>query len=373
VNALNRIEKFIFESEPWKLILLISLLTILKTGIWYAPSLNASLAIAQDPFVNPFTDPYAHFLFWSWLGPFLAWLIGATTKGQFFAFHLLFSLLFTILFTKVAFSRFSDSAARSSLIIFSVLPVSATGYFWVGTDSITLFLMILVLGFYESLLFAFFIGILIGIQHFEQGFFAVAGLLFAVSLSHKQGYKLRYSWEYCLAILVGVILGKICLYLIFQKFSIEVNSGRMFWLIGHLKSLLGQFFFHSQYIIWSMLGLGWLVALRFMDWGKNSIPFFITLLGLCLLLQVSEDQTRVLAVITFPLVAVYWLLNPDFLEKLTRKEISLLFTVWILMPWGWTWVGKPKWSVFPFDVAYILHRIFGWFSVPADPSFWPFG
>jgi len=121
------------------------------------------------------------------------------------------------------------------------------------------------------------------------------------------------------------------------------------------------------------LGLGWLVALRFMDWGRNSAPFFITLAGLCLLLPVSEDQTRVLAVITFPLVAVYWLLNKDFLEKLTRKEISLLFTAWTLIPWGWTWVGEPKWSVFPYDVAYIMHRIFGWFSVPADPSFWPFG
>jgi len=373
MNVLDKVERFIFESELWKLILVISILTLLKTGIWHTPSLNASLAIAQNPFVNPFTDPNAHFLFWSWLGPFLAWLIGATSKWQFFGFHLLFSLAFTFLFTKLVFSRFSDVAARSSLIIFSALPVSATAYFWVSTDSITLFLMVLALVIPGSLAVVFFVGILIGMQHFEQGFFAAAGLLFAVSLSYLQGYSLKYSWKYCLLILLGIIFGKLLLYFIFYQSSIELNSGRMYWLIAHLRSLLSQFFFHSQFILWSVLGLGWLVALRFMDWGRNSAPFFITLAGLCLLLPVSEDQTRVLAVITFPLVAVYWLLNKDFLEKLTRKEISLLFTAWTLIPWGWTWVGEPKWSVFPYDVAYIMHRIFGWFSVPADPSFWPFG
>jgi hypothetical protein len=143
VNALNRIEKFIFETELWKLILVISFLTVVKTGVWHTPSLNASLEIAQNPFINPFSDPNAHFLFWSWLGPFLAWLVGATSKWQFFALHLLFSLAFTFLFTKMVFSRFSDAVARSSLIIFSALPVSATAYFWVSTDSITLFLMVL--------------------------------------------------------------------------------------------------------------------------------------------------------------------------------------------------------------------------------------
>lgn len=372
MNALDRIEKFIFESEKWKLILVISLLTVIKTGIWYTPSLSFSLQIAQNPFVNPFTDPNAHFLFWSWLGPFLAWLIGATSKWQFFAFHLLFSLSFTFLFTKLVFSRFSDSVSRSSLVLFSALPVSATAYFWVSTDSITLFLMTLALSFPGSLAFVFIIGILVGMQHFEQGFFAAAGLLFAISLSSRQGYTLKYSWKYALAILLGTISGKFFLYLIFNHFLIDLNSGRLYWLIGHLRSLLSQFFFHSQFIVWSVLGLGWLVALRFTDWGRNSIPFFITLIGLCLLLPVSEDQTRVLAVITFPLIAVYWLLNPDFIEKLTKREISLLFTAWVLVPWGWTWVGAPKWSVFPYDVAYILHKVFGWFSVPADPSLWPF-
>lgn len=372
MNVISKIEKFIFESEAWKLILVISLLTLFKTGIWYIPNLGGPQAIAQNPFVNPFSDPNAHYLFWSWLGPFLAWLIGATGKLQFFTFHLFFSLAFTLLFIKIAFNAFPKDLARSSLILFSALPVSATAYFWVGLDSITLFLMLLALAFPGSLVFTFIVGLLLGMQHFEQGFFAASGLLFAISISHRQAYTLRYSWSFCLLLLIGVIAGKFLLFGLFNHYSIEVNSGRMYWLREHIHLLLNQFFFHFHHIIWSVLGLGWLVALRFTDWGTKSVPFFLTLAGLCLLLPVSADQTRVLAIITFPLVSVYWLLNQDFLEKLTKREISLLFTAWALMPWGWVWEGAPKWSAFPYDIAYILHRLFGWFDVSADPALWPF-
>jgi hypothetical protein len=97
------------------------------------------------------------------------------------------------------------------------------------------------------------------------------------------------------------------------------------------------------------------------------------LAGLCiLLLPVSEDQTRVLAIVTFPLVCVFWLFNQDFLENLQRWETSLIFVVWAMIPWSWVWRGMPKWSVFPYDVAFVLHKVFGWFDVPANPTLWPF-
>lgn len=372
MNAINKIEKFIFESEAWKLVLVIALLSIVKTGIWYIPNLGASQLVAQNPFANPFFDPNAHYLYWSWLGPFLAWLIGATGKWQFFAFHLFFSFSFTLLFIKVVFSNYTNEHARSSLVIFSSLPVSATAYFWVGSDSITLFLMLLALAIPSSQAFTFIIGVLLGMQHFEQGFFAAVGLLFSIAISHKQNYALRYSWRFCLILLFGIVAGKMVLLGIFNNYSIDINSGRMHWLKGHIYLLLNQFVFHFQYIIWSILGLGWLVAVRFADWGRKSVPFFITLAGLFLLLPVSGDQTRVLAIITFPLVAAYWLLNQDFLEKISRREICLLFIAWTLIPWGWVWGGIPKWSAFPYDVAYILHLMFGWFNIPSDPALWPF-
>ena len=370
--VLDKIEKFIFESAAWKIVLAILMISLIKTGIWYIPNIDLLINIAQNPFENPFSNPNQHYLFWNWLGPFLAWLVGATDRWRFFAFHFAFSLAFTAIFIRFIFVNLSDKSARISLIIFSCLPVSATSYFWVGVDSLTLFLMILSLSFPSSLLFVFVVAILLGMQHFEQGLFASSALLIAIYLSHRQGYALRYSWRFCAALLVGVIVGKIILHLIFDYSGIEVNSGRPRWLQTFFPVVIQQFFFHSQWIVWSALGLGWLVALRFIDWGKRSVPFFISLGALCLLLPIVGDQTRVFAMVTFPLIAAYWLFNEDFLGNLTKKEVSLLATAWTLMPWGWVWGGGARWSVFPHDVAYVLHRLFGWFNIPADPALWPF-
>ena len=373
MNALNQLEKFIFEAKAWKLILALVLLSLFKTGIWYIPIMHGSQMIAQNPFVNPFqADPNAHYVFWSWLGPFLAWLVGATSKGPFFVFHLLFSAAFTMLFMKVAFDNLPQAQARISVILFSVLPVSATAYFWVSYDSITLFLMMLALAFPRSLVATALAGLLLGMQHFEQGFVAAGGLLFAIAFSHRQGYLLRYSWKFCLALLLGTVAGKLLLVGIFDYHDIVVNSGRAHWVREHLDYLLSMFFFHIHAILWSVLGLGWLAALRFTDWGARSLPFFVALAGLCLLLPISADQTRVMAIVTFPLVTAYWLLNGDFLGKIRRVEVALLFALWAIMPWSWVWEGKPKWSVFPYDVAFVLHQAFGWFDVPANPSSWPF-
>lgn len=372
MNAINKIENFLFRSPTWKFILALFLLTFLKTGIWAIPNLWVSQIIAQNPFINPFYNPNTHYLFWSWLGPFLAWLLNATSAWKFFAFHLLFSIAFSMLFIRTIFKNLANEHARISLIIFFSLPASATAYFWVSPDSITLFLMLLALAFHRWLIFTFITGALLGMQHFEQGFFAALGLMFAVSTNKKQGNDLQYSVEFCLALLSGVMAGKFILFGVFSYYSINVNSGRLYWLHIHLYQLLSQFFFHFQYIIWSVLGLGWLVAIKFSDLGRRSVPFFKALAGLCLLLPITGDQTRVLAIITFPLICVYWLFNQDFLEKLNKPEASVFFVIWLIVPWGWVWDGIPKWSVFPYDLAFLLHQCFGWFDLPKTVAHWPF-
>jgi len=373
MKALDFIEDFIYKSPSWKLVSVILIATLFKTGIWYIPNLDASQLIAQNPFVNPFEDPNAHYLFWSWFGPFLAWFIGANGKWSFFFFHLFFSIAFTALFVRYVFKRFYDREARTSLILFSVIPVSATAYFWVSTDSITLFLMLLALAMPTNLVAVLLIGFCLGMQHFEQAFFGAGGVLFALLLSkycNKDRYDYSINWAFVL--LIGVIFGKIFLVCLFEYYDVTVNSGRSYWLKEHFSMLFYQFFFHFHYIIWSIFGIGWIVALKYIDQGKKAIPFFASLCSLMLLLPISGDQTRVLAIITFMLVAVYWLFNQELLAKINNQLVSMVFLFWLITPWGWCWGGVPKWSVFPYDVAYILHRFLGWFNVPANPALWPF-
>jgi hypothetical protein len=91
-----------------------------------------------------------------------------------------------------------------------------------------------------------------------------------------------------------------------------------------------------------------------------------------LLLVVSGDQTRVFAITSFPLICVFWLLGSDLSARLSDRFVSWLFLAWLVVPWGWVWAGEPKWSVFPYDIAYLLNWSLGWFSVPPNPALWPF-
>jgi hypothetical protein len=90
VNILEHIDRFIFESKLSKLISWLILASFVKVGIWHIPNIYASYAIAQNPFINPFSDPEAHYLLWSWLGPFLAWCLAINSEALFFIFHLFF-------------------------------------------------------------------------------------------------------------------------------------------------------------------------------------------------------------------------------------------------------------------------------------------
>lgn len=404
MKLLSWLEHCIFHAAAWRLVTLILLVTLFKTGIWYIPNLEMSLALALNPFANPFADPNAHYLAWNWLSPFIAWLLGIKAFWAFFLLHLGFAVTFTALFIHLAFARLPEREARVALILFALLPVSATAYFWAGPDALTLLLLLLAVGgilpsppftkggtgnqhllgspFAKGGLrgiFFLFIGILLGMQHFEQALFAAGGLLFAQILCRSLPSKRSSpaglaapTIKFPLTLLVGIAIGKLALTGIFGHFDMQVNSGRAFWLQEHLALLLETFFFHLHHILWTVLGLGWLVALKYADQGRQALPFFLALAGLLLLLLVSADQTRVLAIITFPLLAVYWLFNRPFLASFTNQQVAWLLLLWLLIPWGWVWIGEPRTSALPFDIAWLLHSVFGWFEIPENPAMWPF-
>lgn len=364
---------FIDSSKRWKFIAIVLAISLVKTGIWYIPNFEASRLIALNPFTNPFRNwPDAHYLYWSWLGSFLAWTIGATGKWSFFLFHLLFSLAFTALALTLIFRRFSERQARTALILFSVLPASTTSYFWVSMDSITLFLMLLVIAIPRWLPMAFLIGVALGMQHFEQSFVGMGGVAFALLLAKRYFVDVDYSPRWALSSFAGIITGKIFLVKLFAHLGASVNSGRMYWVKGHLPEMLHQFAFHWQYIIYSSLGLGWIVVIKYTEKRKAAIPFLFSLGCMMLLLPISGDQTRVLAIVTFPLLAVFILFNKPFVDSIDNTLRSWLFLTWLVLPYVWVWGGNPRWSVFPYDVVWTLHRLFGWFSVPANQATWPF-
>jgi hypothetical protein len=372
MQIVHRTEKFIFSSQAWKLVAAIMLIMLVKTGVWHIPNLDKSRLIAQNPFLNPFNDQYLHTLYWNWLGPFMAYLIGAKDRWSFFALHLLFSAGFTALFIGTVFRRLPDRAARVSLIVFAVLPVSATAYFWVSPDSLTLFLMMCALASPERRKAAPLLGVALGLQHFEQAILGFFGLLLALLISRRHGEPSAYTLAWALSLLAGIVAGKMILVAMFHLLDAGVSYGRLKWLIEHHEMLLGNFFLHFNYILWSSLGVGWIVLFKYIDEESSCACFTIPLSFLMLLLVISGDQTRVFAITSFPLICVFWLLGSNLPARLSNRFVAWLFLAWLVVPWGWVWAGEPKWSVYPYDVAYLLNRSLGWFSVPSNPALWPF-
>jgi len=372
MHLTKKVEHFLFESPTWKLLAVVCVLWLVKTGIWTYPNPPALWAMAQNPFANPFTNPDEEYVMWSWLSPWLAWLTGATTMPRLFALALAQAVAFTFLFVRVTLNSLPRDLARTAIVLFAMLPVSTTAYYWVGYDSLTLLLMMAVLAFPAAPLVTLGAGLLLGMQHFEQGFLGAAGLSAALFLSRRQGYPLPYGLKFCLLLLGALVAGKLALVGLFRHYDIHVASGRMVWVREHLGGLVSNFFLHAHAVVWSLLGLGWLAAARFAEWGRRSLPFFLVLGALGLLAVVTADQTRVVAIVTFPLLMAYWLRNPDFLSRLARREVALVFILWAVMPMSWVWLGVQKWSVFPYDVAYVLHQAFGWFALPDNLALWPF-
>ena len=371
----ERVEQFVYHSRRWKLISVLFAVTLFKTGIWFNPILlDRSRLIAQNPFANPLQDlPTFHYLYWSWLAPFVAWLVGATGPLSFFCFHLFFSLAFTGLFIVTIFSRFEDKVARTALVMFFILPVAGTCYFWVGGDSVTLFLMMLALAFPKYLWATLIAGVALGMEHFEQGFFAVVAVAFVSLFGLPDEREREYSWRWALPLLFGIMLGKAVLVELFRHLKVLVNSGRVYWLANppFRHMVVRDFYFHFQFIIYSVLGVGWALVIKYANLGKKVSPFFVALCGLMLLLPITYDETRVGAIVSFPLMAVFFLLNRWFLKSVTPQFLSWMFIAWLLVPYSWAYGGVPQWSILPYDVALMLHKLFGWFDLPTNDPFWP--
>ena len=372
MQFIGRIENFIYQSKRSRFIAIAVALSLIKTGVWCIPNLESSWIISLNPFHNPFTDPMAHYMMWNWLSPFLAWRLRIHNEQSFLYFHLLFSIVFTCLFIAWIWSHLEEKDARTSLVLFLSLPVSTTAYFWVGMDSVTLVLMLLLLLVRRKAWMALPIGVLLGMQHFEQGLVAFGALAVALLISIVMKKQSEYSIPWITASLAGVILGKIVLMAVFSHYGMQVNSGRLYLLQNYSRQCVVAFYYHFQYILWSVFGVGWIVIAKYSQQGKTAMPFLIALAAEMPLLVVMQDETRVLAIVSFPLVAITLLLNRGFLQSLSGRLVAIIFGLWLLVPYPWVWRGLPYCSLLPYDVVYLLHRLFGWFHIPANQPLSPF-
>ena len=369
---INKLEKFIFESPLWLFCLCLFLLIFFKIGFWYIPNLELSHQISLDPFRNPFEDPNAHYLMSTWLSPFLAWVFGIKTWFKFFLLHLFFCLVFSLVYVLTVTKRFQGEQARVSLICLIILPVSGTIFYWIGPDALTILLILLIFCFGKYLFICFSLSVLLGFQHFEQGVLGASALLLGILINNRFALKNSYTTKFYTLFFLGIITGKIFQTILFNYLEFNLNSGRAFWLQNHYISLMNQFIFNFQFILWSTIGLGWLLVIQYIEITKKYWGFLVSLLTLLFLLPIVQDQTRVLSIMLFPLFLNYCLFNSDFLKSVSRTQCASLFLLWLIIPWGWVFSGNIQVSVFPYTVMNLSNKFLGWFSVPSNHDYWPF-
>lgn len=373
MRAIRLLERLIFGAPLWAFVAALAAIAFVRTGIWYIPNIVHSQTLALNPFANPLADPKAHYIVWSWLGSFLAWALGANGPLAFYLLHLGFSLAFIALMVTLCLRELPRDEGRIALIAFFALPASTTALFWVSYDSLTLLLMALALATRRWRLAPLVCGIGLGMQNFEQGALSMAILFVALALRGHTWAPLSAGPVFALRVLGGAVIGKLALYTIFYLAGIHLNSGRLYYLQSEIAPFAANAALHAHVVIWSTLGTGWLIAVRYADLGRRALPFFLALAGAVAVSAISDDQTRVVAIVAFPLVALHWLLDRGFLSAVTRQQAAILLLVFLLVPWTWTWGGKPMWSVFPYDVAYVLNAITGWPPLSRELlPLWPF-
>jgi len=289
--------------------------------------------------------------------------------------HLCFTLIFLGSVAWVLLKRFDENLARTSLLIFAALPVASTSLYWVSADSLTLLIILLILIFRNEWL-AIAAAIALGLQSFEQGLVAFGALTISMLIADRIGQTPLVSPRRLIYILIGLVIGRLALMLIFSTVGLELNSGRAYWLNKNLPELTQQFLLNGSVGFWALLGTGWIV-LGFHIWiSKERLPaispVLIPLILLLPLIWLTQDQTRVLAVVTFPLLATWWLFNQEFLTSFYRLFAKKFLWIWLVIPWIFVWKQEMHGTVIGYDIQLALHQLFGWFSVPSYLPTWPF-
>ncbi len=359
--------RLLFESPVWRFVLMLWALMILKSGVGVSFSFEAQVAIAENPFFNPIADPGFHFLLWTWLSSFVAWSLGCVSPKSLFWFYFASSTLFYFLFVFLAFRHLKEKNARLSLLIFTAMPVSSTAYYWVCADSFTLLLMMLTLALTwnkegktspQRLMWAFLMGVFLGLQDFEK--IAIATFLwgaFNVYLE-KQGEKSAYSALTIALVLIGAIVGKFLLVVLFAHYGVNVNSGRLYWLEHNIPLALKYIYFNLPATFYCALAAAWFFVALYIFKEKHGKVFGFILLAYFSVLLIAMDHTRVFAILSLFLVAQVILLNPDFLEKIPQKTVEIFFIAWLVLPFVWVfrWI---QFSMLPYDISLLAYRFFG--------------
>jgi|GEM_PF-5661853 len=293
--------------------------------------------VVSDLPMLPTQDPLAQYLYWSPIGPIIAATIGANRVGSFQLLHLAVLATCACLVGVIVIRRYGSATTYLIGATFVGSQAGVICLYWVGSyDVFTVGLTSLLVVTWNRLALGL-LGLALAFAAFEQSLiiFALLGALSLLGL-FPRGLRL-------LPALIGLLAGRVLLGVWLARN--DVHFGRLYFLQHFgVSYFLDQF---STSFVWLVLtGLG--TAAIPLAYAISCIPTwsarFATggiFMAALVPVAISEDQTRVFAAISWPLVltVVLWAAERSRTTAIRALTVGTLASA-ALLPGFIVWKGE---------------------------------
>lgn len=330
------------------------LIVIANTGIWAMPNLAMQHMVSQSLIKVPFDDPNAHYIYTNYFQPLLFKLLGGKSLLAYAIYALSISTLFFLLFALWFIHYHGKEVAlhQHKLLLAVTFPLFMIPFYWVGMDGMTLLLMLLILLSLNRTI-VLLPAILLGIQHFEQGFAAFLLLAGTLSLSHlisKERQNLPLLKRLAI-ITLSILAGKLLLSFWFYFMDVGLMANRNTYLQNNLELFFSMFKSSLFTILYSLLGVGWIIVATN---AKKLWPFLVAVAVVLSLTAIVGDQTRVGLIVLFPSLFFWVMMDKELWQQIKQNTTYSLVAIYLLLPVVVVW-GEPHGSLLKDDAKLLKH------------------
>jgi hypothetical protein len=279
--------------------------------------------------------PLFQYLFWSPIGPALGRLLGIASRGPYLTLHALVLVAGLGAFAEVARRRAGATATSAALLVIAAAPAATVVLAWSGSYDTFTVVLALVLVVCRSTPATAALGALLAFSAVEHGAIVI-GLLVLLAVAGVWG-ELRPL----LAAAAGLVTGTAVLIVWLRAQGID--HGRAYWLdhfgLRYFLRMTGQG--------WPLLLVGAFAALwplavtlvRQAPVGRR-LPIAAALAVPALPTLVTEDQTRVFAVLSLPVLVALTLAQAQRDPRPLRRPLAAAVVVALVTPGFFVWKGS---------------------------------
>jgi hypothetical protein len=301
-------------------------LAILKDGISRSLNLPYWLQMARAFPASPHLVPKARYMLSSPIGPAVAHILGLESGGDYATVHLMVVALGLGLLVTGLLRRGGRRAAVLGAVLFVASPLSDVLLSWLGMQDAWLFTAICVLVLFERPAALGVAAAIAGLAQPEMACIAVVTMAALRWLDRRDGTV----QQQVTTMAVGLALG--CVGTVAYEFSGSggVLGDASFISIIGLGTIAADFLRVSPAWLWSTFAGAWAWVVAAVRWAKPGPPLLVSMMVLIVATAMSVitlDETRVFALLSFPLVLWWTVRSVEFVPPVRLQAAAAVTLV----------------------------------------------